>query len=134
MDSVTWPVHRIVLGALIRDGQVLLCHRRADRSWYPDCWYLVGGHLEPGEDPAETLVRECREELGIEVTRLEEWFRLRDAEVDGWCYIVSEWSGEPSNTAPEEHDQIAWVRPEELSGLRLADAFYLPALTTLLSP
>lgn len=134
MDSVTWPVHRIVLGALVRDGQVLLCHRRADRSWYPDCWDLVGGHLEPGEDPAETLVRECREELGIEVTRLEEWFRLRDAEVDGWCYIVSEWSGEPRNTAPEEHDLLAWVGREDLSGLRLADAFYLPALTTLLSP
>ncbi|WP_084685963.1 NUDIX domain-containing protein [Nonomuraea coxensis] len=52
--------------AVLRDGdRVLLCHRNAGRRWYPDVWDLPGGHVEEGEDPKESLVRELREELGI---------------------------------------------------------------------
>ncbi|MFH8738759.1 MULTISPECIES: NUDIX domain-containing protein [unclassified Streptomyces] len=29
-------------------------------------WLWAGGHVEPGEDPWATVVRKCREELGIE--------------------------------------------------------------------
>lgn len=31
-------------------------------------WLPSGGHVEPGEDPADTVRRECREELGVEAT------------------------------------------------------------------
>ena len=33
------------------DGRVLMVHRHPDRRWYPDCWDLIGGHIEPGESP-----------------------------------------------------------------------------------
>lgn len=41
--------------------RVLLCDHRRSGLWLP-----TGGHVEPGEDPAETVRREAREELGIE--------------------------------------------------------------------
>jgi 8-oxo-dGTP pyrophosphatase MutT (NUDIX family) len=42
-------------------GTLLLgAHRKAG------LWLPAGGHVEPGEDPWETVLRECREELGIE--------------------------------------------------------------------
>lgn len=44
------------------EKQVLLCHRRD-----MDAWNLPGGGLEPGELPTECVIREVREETGLEV-------------------------------------------------------------------
>ncbi|WP_156759758.1 NUDIX domain-containing protein [Microbacterium karelineae] len=51
------------VSAVIRneDGQVLLARSHAD-----DRWGLIGGGLEPGEDPIEAIAREILEELGVE--------------------------------------------------------------------
>ena len=55
-----------IVAAVLREGdRVLLCHRSAGRRWYPDVWDLPGGHVDEGEDPKESLVRELRDELGI---------------------------------------------------------------------
>ena len=43
------------------DGSVLLVDHRKAGLWLP-----TGGHVDPGEDPVETVRREVREELGIE--------------------------------------------------------------------
>ncbi len=43
------------------DGRMLLVHRVDD-----DCWGLVSGWVDAGESPAETVVRELREETGLE--------------------------------------------------------------------
>ena len=56
---------QIVAAIVVRDSRVLLCHQSADHQWYPDVWDLAGGHVEAGETPASTLVRELREELGV---------------------------------------------------------------------
>jgi mutator protein MutT len=55
-----------VVGAIIRDGARLLLERRrggADAG----LWDTPGGKVEPGEAPAAALVRELREELGVDV-------------------------------------------------------------------
>ena len=59
--------HVVAVAVVVRDGRVLLAHRHPRRDWYPDCWDLVGGHLDRGEGPRAAMVRECREEIGIEV-------------------------------------------------------------------
>jgi 8-oxo-dGTP diphosphatase len=45
----------------------LVLHHRDDKSWipHPDAWSLFGGAVESGEDPADTVVRELEEELGL---------------------------------------------------------------------
>jgi 8-oxo-dGTP diphosphatase len=58
-------VHDVVARLLVRDGQVLLCHRSPDREWCPNVWDLPGGHVENGETGVDALVRELAEELGI---------------------------------------------------------------------
>jgi 8-oxo-dGTP pyrophosphatase MutT (NUDIX family) len=59
----TEPTKHLVSYFLLADpvsGHVLLGDHRKSGLWLPS-----GGHVEPGEDPAETVRRECVEELGV---------------------------------------------------------------------
>lgn len=44
---------------------------------FPDHWDLIGGHVEEGETPEQALIREAREELGIELSG-HKYFRTYD--------------------------------------------------------
>lgn len=52
-----------VSGVVIDDERRVLLGRRADNG----LWAVVSGILEPGEEPAVAVVRECLEETGVEV-------------------------------------------------------------------
>ena len=113
----------IVLGALVRTGRVLLVHRDPDRRVCPDVWDLPGGHVETGETELAALAREMHEELGVHVTtgsaeHLCRWATAREGEsVRFSAWLVGEWQGTPTNTAPEEHDEIGWFQPDEVPPL-----------------
>jgi 8-oxo-dGTP pyrophosphatase MutT (NUDIX family) len=60
-DSILMPgVTAVVFN---QAGQVLL-HQSTDNSH----WYVIGGAMDPNEEPAETVIREVLEETGITVT------------------------------------------------------------------
>src|SRR6478735_9138275 len=111
----------IALALLVRDGQALLAHRDPSRRWYPDCWDLVGGHVESGELPHQAVRRECLEELGVRVhDPLPIPMSVSDPTLDVHAFLVTQWDGEPVNAAPEEHDDLRWFRPTDVADLRLA--------------
>jgi RimJ/RimL family protein N-acetyltransferase/8-oxo-dGTP pyrophosphatase MutT (NUDIX family) len=58
------PTKRVIAQGVIRDprGRVLMC----ELVYKPD-WDLPGGVVEPGESPRDGIVREVREELGVEL-------------------------------------------------------------------
>lgn len=58
-----------VVAGVIRDvrGRILLARRTEGRD-LAGLWEFPGGKVEPGESPEDALVRELREELGIEAT------------------------------------------------------------------
>jgi 8-oxo-dGTP diphosphatase len=121
------PIHHIAAAALVRDGQVLLVHRHPRRQNYPDCWDIVGGHIEPGETPLDAVRRECREELGIDIDDpLPMPMTIADPHIQMHAFVVTRWSGRPENTAPEEHDDLRWFDPTELGDLVLAHPSGLP--------
>lgn len=116
-------VHEVVVGALVREGRVLLVHRSPNRRAYPDVWDLPGGHVETGESEPVALTRELREELGVQVATgsMSHLCRL-DAGRGGEAvllsaWLVGDWQGTPANTAPDEHDEIRWFRPDALPPL-----------------
>lgn len=106
---------------LVLDGSVLLVHRHPLRRWYPDCWDLAGGHIEPGEQPEQALRRECLEELGVHVHDPQPLqLSVSDPSLRMHAFLVTRWDGEPVNAAPDEHDDLRWFRPHEIAGLNLA--------------
>ncbi|KAA9087165.1 NUDIX hydrolase [Microbacterium radiodurans] len=59
----TAPLPLVGVTAIVfRDEKVLIGRRADNGSWQP-----VSGIVDPGEEPADAAVRECREEAGIEV-------------------------------------------------------------------
>ena len=119
----------ISVAVLVRDGLVLLVHRHPSRRWYPDCWDLVGGHVEAGELPHQTVGRECLEELGVHVhDPVPILMRVSDPTLDMHAFLVTRWDGEPVNAAPEEHDDLRWLRPSDLADLKMAHPASLSSL------
>jgi 8-oxo-dGTP diphosphatase len=111
----------IAVAALVRDGLVLLAHRHPSRQWYPDCWDLVGGHVEPGELPHQAIRRECLEELGVHVHHpLSIPLTFDDPTLEMHAFLITRWDGDVVNAAPEEHDALRWFRPGDLEELKLA--------------
>jgi 8-oxo-dGTP diphosphatase len=113
---------QIAVAALVRDGLVLLAHRHPLRPVYPDCWDLVGGHVESGELPHQAVSRECLEELGVHVHDPMPFpMTFGDPTVDMHAFLVTRWEGEPVNAAPEEHDDLRWFQPGDLADLKMAN-------------
>lgn len=126
--------HEIVAALIIQSGRVLLGKRAATRAFFPDVWDLFGGHVEPGEQQSQTLVRELQEELNITPTQ---WTYLETISqslpaspnepsiaLTFHLYLVINWSGIPVNNQPHEHSEIGWFSLAEATELRLADASY----------
>ena len=120
---------RIALAQLVRGGTVLLVHRSASRAAYPDCWDLAGGHVELGESPRAAVERECREELGVRILEARSMaYVVDDPVLEEHAFLVTRGEGEPSNAAPDEHDDIRWFTADDLRGITLAHAAALPSI------
>ena len=62
------PRHEIAAVGLVHDRRGrLLISRRPEKGLLGGLWEFPGGKVEPGESPAEAIVREVKEELGIEI-------------------------------------------------------------------
>lgn len=58
----TPPKHLVSYFAVVDEGNILLVDHKNAQLWLPS-----GGHVEPDEDPRVTVVRELKEELGLDV-------------------------------------------------------------------
>lgn len=61
-----------VVGAVILDDRhrAFIQRRSAHRRLFPNCWDIVGGHVESGETPEDALRRELTEETGWELREI----------------------------------------------------------------
>ena len=106
-------------GVVVHEGRVLLI-RRGKQPLYGR-WVVPGGTVELGESLADALVREMREETGLEVEPFElltVFDRIeRDGEHVTYHYVIVDYlcrwrSGEAR--AGSDALEVAWALPEEL--------------------
>ena len=55
-----------------REDSILIALRKSD-AHLPDVWEFPGGKCEPGESARDCVVRECLEEVGLNVNPVQEW-------------------------------------------------------------
>lgn len=128
----------VVAVALVRRHRLLVACRA-----YPvalaGLWELPGGKVEAGETEPDAVVRECREELGVDVApgrRIGPELAVTGGPGDGGAtagsgLVVRAWTarlmrGEPR---PREHRELRWITAGQLPGLA-----WLPADRALVDP
>ena len=109
-EGETMPVGSAVV-IFDEDGRVLILLRPKNMKWAPGKWALPGGHIEEGERPIDAAVREVREETTLEISEPVEFHTSDNGEVRYFTTRVSQ----PSVTIDFEHDDFAWVYPEDLT-------------------
>ncbi len=106
------------------DGRVLMCQRPKGKS-HAGLWEFPGGKIEQGERPEETIVRELREELGVEPCEecLQPFsftsYAYDDFDLFMPLFLCRQWDG---FARPLEGQTLKWVYPDELSDLNLVPA------------
>jgi 8-oxo-dGTP diphosphatase len=132
-------MEHVVLGALIQNNRMLLGHRTAGRAAYPSAWDLPGGHVESGEAPPDALVRELSEEVGVLISRPTDpplavlCPLAHEPRVEFAIWVVTEWAGQVTNCAPNEHDELRWFTADELQAVCLAHTEYREMLPLALA-
>lgn len=134
---MTKPVLLVAAAALVdTDNRVLIAQRPHGRSM-AGLWEFPGGKVEAGETPENALIRELREELGIEVcdtclapftfaSHAYETFHLLMP-----LFLCKNWVGD---IEPREGQAIKWVRAARLADYPMppADLPLIPWLRDLL--
>ena len=105
-----------------QDGCYLMMHRvKKEQDINRDKWVGIGGHFEPDESPEECLLRETREETGLELLS----YRLRGIitfQSDVWqteymfLYTADRFTGELGKCSEGE---LKWIRKEDVPLLPL---------------
>ncbi|MCT9932661.1 (deoxy)nucleoside triphosphate pyrophosphohydrolase [Planotetraspora sp. A-T 1434] len=114
-------MEKVVVGAAIVEGGRLLAAQRAEPPALRGGWEFPGGKVDPGESDHEALIRECVEELGVEIVvgrRVGEDWPLSNG------YVMRVWLAEIVRGVPHPHEHLAlrWLEPRELY-----DVPWLPA-------
>lgn len=113
----------LVAAAIIEsEGKILVTRRKPD-THHPDLWEFPGGKVESGEDPKDAVVREIREELGMEisVTGIYDvlFHRYLERDVVVLAYCCRWLGGHVQNLEVADH---CWVLPAEISSFDLLPA------------
>ncbi len=109
----------VVAGIIIKDHKVLMCS-----SHGKELYYLPGGKIEAGESESDAIIRECKEELDIELipNTIENFCRF-EADAYGFkeartvvmnCYSF-EYTGVISPSA--EIDDVFWASSSDVQKL-----------------
>lgn len=106
---------------LEKDGKFLIT-RRYNTGYQDGIYQVPAGHVEAGETPSEALIREAKEEIGIDISPKDINFfhasyRPKHDDTDNrvdFFFKVSKWNGEVINAEPHKCDDLKWVTLDEI--------------------
>jgi len=122
-------IQRIVIaGIVIKDGKVLIIQRSKDDRVFPTLWEIPGGKREFFETSKKALLREVKEEVGINIKSLfpVDVFEFR-SEKDGvirdttQVSFLCELKGKSKVNLSSEYQDFAWVKKKDLNKYNLTN-------------
>lgn len=111
---------------LRKKGKMLFVLR--EHTGFMDGTYcLPSGHVEEGENFVTAAIRETQEEVGVTVPRnkmklIYTMHRMAENDIRVDLFFEADtWKGEPFNSEPHKHGDIAWFSPEEMAKKSIMD-------------
>jgi 8-oxo-dGTP diphosphatase len=113
----------LVAAAVVFDGGRVLLTQRMKGAHLSGLWEFPGGKLEPGEAPEAAVVRECREECGVELRVVDifdvSFHAYPERDVLLLFYECELVSGEVQHLGVADH---VWCAPAEIDRYELPPA------------
>lgn len=97
---------------LIKDGNILLLKRH--KTGWMDGWYsLPAGHLDGTETVTKAMVREAKEEIGIEIAKkdlrvVHIMHRKSDIEYIDFFFVANHWKNNPKLMETDKSSEVRW--------------------------
>ncbi len=114
---------QVAIGVALNAQQEVLVALRDPAQHQGGLWEFPGGKVEPSESTEGALVREFREEVGLEVLAYESVYQIchdyGDRVVRIETFLITEFEG---RAAPKEGNPIQWVALEQLRALAMPAA------------
>ena len=112
--KVTGDVHLV-----LRRGNDVLFGQRQNTGFEDGSWHLPSGHLEASESVVDALIREAKEEIGIDIKPDDVQFShiMHNSSSGGrmaFFFAVRSWEGEPENQEPDKCSALQWFSSNEL--------------------
>ena len=103
-----------ILGIIQQDGRLLMI-QRSKFVRVPLAWCFPGGEIEQGETHEQALIREIKEEVGLDVQPGQHLMTQtkHDGRLVLHCWSATITSGDPTPN-PREVAQIAWITPADI--------------------
>ena len=115
-------VHMIIL----KNNKILLQKRKGSKLW-PGYYALPAGHIDEGENQYEALIREAKEELGIEidlnniinsyVVLRRNYFKIDDKQLEPYIdyyFEINDYKGTPKIMEKDKCDELIWSSIDDL--------------------
>ena len=125
--------HLTVLGVIKRtDGRFLITKRVMAKAWAPGCWEVSGGAAQAGEESYEAVLREVKEETGLDVRNAEGGYLFtykRENPGEGDNYFVDVYrfvmdiDDKDLKLQTEETDGYMFATLEQIKGFAAEDKF-----------
>ncbi|MHB8831138.1 MAG: NUDIX hydrolase [Patescibacteria group bacterium] len=118
---------------IVKDGRLLILKRRDDEEFLPGVWEVPGGGVDEGEAVPDAVIRETKEEAGIDI-KVEQLFGYFEY-IDGFGQktVNLNFIGTMNNPFQEpdvslgEMEKFAWVGLDELKNYKLTSDTMLSA-------
>ena len=102
---------------IIHKGKLLILKRSKFVKFNPRMWDSVGGHLKEYETAEENILREAKEETGLDIKILKcgKSYEIRD-KYGRWIVIpfLCKADTEKVKIKPDEHSKYKWISPQEI--------------------